>query len=99
MSDGSAVVFNLTTRKYFPVKQQSNAIRCKDSLGPCFGYGELATEEPFNGNENCLSRINQDAYGIPKDSNKMNQLTNTNTKGLSEFTISEIEVWQVKFIQ
>ena len=98
MSDGSAVVFNLTTRKHFPVKHQEEAIRCSANQGPGFGRGDLATEEPFNGNENCWSWTNQAAYGIPK-SNNMNQLTNTKKDVFHYFTISELEVWEVKFLE
>ena len=95
------MVFNLTTRQQFHVKDHSLAIICRANWGPCFGNGELATREPFNGNNNCWSYINQKYYGIP-ESNGMNQLTNTEVDErlvFSDFTISEIEVWEVKFIE
>ncbi len=105
MSDGSAVVFNLTIRQHFPVKDHSKAIKCRDDLGPCFGgyYADLGTVEPFNGNEKCWSHTNKAAYDIPS-SKGMNMLTNTNTNdgelGIgSNFIISDLEVWEVKFLE
>lgn len=49
-------------------------------MGPCFTGGnnrELsAWNEPFNGEENCLSWSNQPGYGIPVDDAGLNMLTN-----------------------
>jgi hypothetical protein len=67
-------------------------------LGPCFSGGgsELsAYYEPFNGNEKCLTRGNKPAYRIPVDDGGINMLTN---KKDGWFTISELEVWEVKYL-
>ena len=65
-------------------------------MGPCFdgrlGRELSACNEPFNGNEKCRSRANHTGYGIPKEGGK-NMLTNK--EGI-DFTITELEVWEVK---
>jgi hypothetical protein len=69
-------------------------------LGPSFrgdGLSELsAYDEPFNGNGNCLSYANRPAYCIPVDGAGTNMLTNNKGK---RFTISELEVWKVTYLQ
>ena len=69
---------------------------CDKNEGPSFDGGlgrELsAYNEPFNGNEKCISRANYSGYGIPEKGGK-NMLTN---KEGSDFTITELEVWEVK---
>ena len=68
------------------------------SWGPCFSGGagaELCAHEPFNGDESCYSGAKQPGYGIPLDEDGVNMLTNLED---GEFTISELEVWEVKFV-
>jgi hypothetical protein len=61
------------------------------------GPSELtAGNEPFNGDGKCLSRANESAYRIPVDDGGINMLTNKKNKW---FTISELEVWEVKYIE
>jgi hypothetical protein len=69
---------------------------CNKDEGPCF-TGDFARDlsacnEPFNGNSNCVSRANEPGYGIPEEGGK-NMLTNK--EGI-KFTITELEVWEVK---
>ena len=54
---------------------------------------ELYAEQPFNGNNKCVSIANLPGYriGVVDGVNML-----TNQKGDS-FTISELEVWQVTF--
>jgi hypothetical protein len=71
-------------------------------LGPVFGQGELSALQPFNGENNCYSFANCDGFHIPFDFDCRSNLTNLkcHEKGesyVSEFTISEIEVWEVIF--
>jgi hypothetical protein len=54
--------------------------------------GELWANEPFNGNGKCGSYANLSGYKIFIEGGK-NMLTN---KEDERFTISELEVWEVK---
>ena len=71
---------------------------CSPDLGPCFngsGNCELgATEEPYNGEDSCSSVANEPGYGIPVDTHGINMLTNRKD---GNFTISELEVWEVAY--
>jgi hypothetical protein len=80
------------------------AIKCYRDHGPCFGIGELfIVDEPFNGDNACLSFVNNYGYSIPMNSDGINMLTNkkcSDEEGSgrsSDFTISEIEVWGISF--
>ena len=53
-----------------------------------------AYAEPFNGEGKCISNANGQSYAIPMDEAGNNMLTN---KKDGIFTITEIEVWKVKF--
>ena len=94
------MLFNLTTRKLFKCIKHDIAIKCDKDWGPVFGQGELRADEPFNGNNKCFSNANNSGYKIEKDSQGISMLTNLkcNWYGLiSDFTISELEVWEVIF--
>ena len=90
------MLFNLSCCRHFPNKQTGKEIWCDSDRGPYFSGGKgselSAYNEPFNGNGKCISRTNKAGYGIPVDANGVNMLTN-NKK--DEFTISELEVWEV----
>jgi hypothetical protein len=64
-------------------------------LGPCFSGGSytelVARDEPLNGDNNCRSNENQSGYKIPLKDGK-NMLTGS---GNEDFTITELEVWEV----
>ena len=66
--------------------------------------GELVAFEPFNDENVCHSISNFEVYGIEIDSEGNNMLTNKqcqkikNGFGISKFTISEIEVWELTFV-
>lgn len=93
------MLFNLSNCLHFPSKLAGTEIYCHKDCGPCFSGGEsqgqLVALEPFNKNGNCISRANKPAYNIPIDDKGLNMLTKS--KGI-EFTISELEVWEVKFL-
>ena len=57
---------------------------------------ELSAFSPFNGNGKCISETNQRSYRIPVDGAGTNMLTN-NKNG--RFTITELEVWQVTYLE
>jgi hypothetical protein len=67
-------------------------------MGPSFGgnYGnELSAYlSPFNSERNCRSYANNKTYCIGTNEYDINMLTNTKD---GRFTISEMEVWQIKF--
>ena len=90
------MLFNLNKHTSFPCKDPSEVIKCGKYYGPIFGYfTELsAFYEPFNGN--CRSYANRPGYRIPVDGAGTNMLTN-NKDGW--FTITELEVWQVKYLE
>ncbi len=73
---------------------------CSSSWGPCFrgsGYSELAAAvEPFNGDGNCVSNANYSSYCIPIDGAGTNMLTNSKDY---KFTITELEVWEVTYLE
>jgi hypothetical protein len=55
-----------------------------------------AVYEPFNGTNHCVSNKGYTGYQIPIDSDYINLLTN---KKNGTFTITELEVWQIIFIE
>jgi hypothetical protein len=91
------MVFNLSSCRCFP-HQEGGAILCHSGCGPLFsgkpGYNELAAFEPFNGENQCFSASNCSCYKIPLEDGK-NALTN---KVDDRFTITELEVWGVTFV-
>jgi hypothetical protein len=90
------MLFNLSCERHFQNKGTGNEIFCTSNHGPFFGdYRDLtAFNEPFNGDRNCESNTNNSSYGIPKEGDK-NMLTN---KKDGEFTITELEVWEVFYL-
>jgi hypothetical protein len=87
-------LFNLSSSRQF-TNTDKGGIGCRSNCGPAFGNKETGAElcayEPFNVDGKCGSYANQDGYKIDKEGGK-NMLTN-NKDG--NFTISEIEVWEV----
>jgi hypothetical protein len=95
VDDRDAMLFNLTSCRHFPSQKYGNEIRCSREIGPTFGNDELgAYFEPFNGDSSCSSFANRNSFNIPVEDGK-NMLTNREN---GDFTISELEVWQVEFI-
>ena len=98
------MLFNLTRLRFFRSKTYGGKIIWqRRDIGPSFTsnktiYGpELgAIREPFNGENNCVSYPNQNGYCISEDKSGKNMLTN---KKKSTFTITELEVWEVKEIE
>ena len=92
------MLFNLSKQSHFPNKRTGKEIYCHSNYGPCFsgdGSSELsAYGEPFNGDNKCRSFANGSGYKIPLVDGK-NMLTNEED---GRFTITELEVWQVKFL-
>ena len=93
------MLFNLSKQSHFPNKRTGKEILCRSNWGPCFsgGKSELsATNEPFNGDNKCYSWAKEPGYDIPVDGAGTNMLTN---KKDGAFTITELEVWQVSYIE
>jgi hypothetical protein len=90
------MLFNLSSRINFPSKHTGTDINCSKKYGPSFSGSndsELdALCEPFNGDGKCKSYTNESGYDIP-EVDGVNMLTNKKNGG---FTISELEVWEVK---
>jgi hypothetical protein len=89
-------LFNLSSSRQF-TNTGKGGIYCDSGCGPYFGsngYDELCAGEPFNGDRNCRSWANNPGYKIVIEGGK-NMLTN---KEDINFTITELEVWQVTFI-
>ena len=96
-SDKRAFLFNLTKQRQFTCKNFVHAIVCDRDFGPNFGWGELeAIKDPFDQENAFKSCANRENYKIPLDKTELNMLTNL--KNDSSFTISEVEIWGVKFI-
>ena len=72
---------------------------CSSARGPSFcgdGYSELsALNEPFNDDFMCVSNADQSGFGI-EAKDEINLLTNQRD---GKFTIIELEVWQVEFLE
>jgi hypothetical protein len=94
------MLFNISCCRHFPSKLTGKDIYCYENYGPGFsgnGGSELdAITEPFNGEGNCRSSTNEPGYDIPLDAAGLNMLTNKEDKC---FTISELEVWEVTFLE
>ena len=91
------MLFNLSSQRHFPNSQKGYAIGCYSSYGPIFAGGsaaELTAFEPFNEDGRCISDENKVGYNIRIEDGK-NTLTNQKD---GFFTITELEVWEVKFI-
>jgi hypothetical protein len=100
------MLFNLTTRYTVKCVKHEWAIECTKNKGPRFGVSELtAVYQPFNQDNTCWSNANVGGYRIGMDSESRSMLTNLKCKkdehGLmkSEFTITELEVWEIIFIK
>jgi hypothetical protein len=102
------MLFNLTTRSLFKCHDPTNAITCHSQFllirnGPIFGSSELKAFEPFNGFENCKSYTKRPCYRIRESFDRKNMLTNLENIQqdfvgfFCEFTLSELEVWEVIF--
>ena len=96
--DDEAFLFNLTCNRHFPSRKTGNDINCLRDTGPCFNggsEGELdVVDSPFNGDGKCFSSVNNPGFEIPQDGNGLNMLTNQQD---GNFTITEIEVWEVTY--
>ncbi len=101
VSDKEAMLFNLTTRSVFKCVFPSSAITCGSNRGPYFGNSELAVEdEPFNTINNCVSKIGEHIFEIGNDSNNNNMLTNLKSQDrICQFSICEMEVWEIIFME
>jgi hypothetical protein len=93
------MLFNLSQQRHFPHSSQAKwAIGCRSVTGPGFcgdnDWELCAWDEPFNGDNNCFSWANKNGYLIPLKDGK-NMLTD---KSDGYFTITELEVWEVKYI-
>jgi hypothetical protein len=76
------MLFNFTTHTSFPCKEPSEAILCREDLGPYFGNEELsAAFEPFNKENACRSWKNDSSYRILRNSEGINMLTNQKCLG------------------
>ncbi len=76
---------------------------CQSDIGPCFEGGDSselsATGKALYGDYGyCHSSANMPGYRIPLDGAGKNMLTNTKDED-SIFTITELEVWEVKYLE
>jgi hypothetical protein len=94
------MLFNLSCQRHFPNKGTGKEIWGHSDYGPFFtggDGGELgAFDEPFNGDRKCWSYPNKPGYRIPVDVASTNMLTN---KKDAWFTITELEVWEVTYLE
>jgi hypothetical protein len=87
------MLFNLSRQRHFTSTGHGDEIVCYSDCGPYYGYGELrAWQEPFNGDENCVSYANRANFKIKEEGGK-NMLTNEEN---GYFTITELEIWSIK---
>ena len=96
IEDTDAVIFNLTNFQKYKSQSGKNAIFCRRDKGPCFGDTQMGFDlgaETTPLNLNCISKSRESPYLIQEDSDGRNLLTNLIDK--NNFTISELEVWEV----
>jgi hypothetical protein len=89
-------LFNLSSSRQFKGIKDVG-IYCYTNCGPLFKADgkncELGAGEPFNGDNKCGSWANEPGFGIGVDADGNNLLTNK--KDGENFTITELEVWQI----
>ncbi len=99
VADPGAVLFNLTNQTDFKnMDTDYGAIRCGKDSGPMF-TGALGTDnEPFNG-DNCCSSGYARCYESHVDTDEFDMLIHrkADPKLYTDFSITELEVWTVKF--
>jgi hypothetical protein len=94
-SDKEAFLFSLTQQRHYPVQDHTDAVGCERTCGPFFGVWELvAGWQPFNREDGCRSVTGRSGYKIPLTTEGVNELTQTVNVD-DDFTIDELEVWQV----
>ena len=90
------MLFNLSQQTQFKNRRTGKEIVCFSGCGPSYGYLELAAYDgPFNGDGRCRSDANENTYKISLKDGK-NALTNKEDEW---FTITELEVWEVQYLQ
>ena len=55
----------------------------------------IAYDKPFNTEDGCWSETGRPYYNIGKSTEGVNELTQTVNGKFEDFTIDELEVWQV----
>ena len=97
------MLLNLTDKYYVNSKDHPDGgIDCYSSVGPSFGNGDLATEEPFLGKGNVRSWVEMHGFRIRGKLGEINPLTrdiianHQNRPPHSRSTAIEIEVWQIE---
>ena len=93
------MLFNLTNQTAFKVIQTDEAIVCEKDRGPWFGYALGTYKEPFNGDNNCAS-LYLGYYESQVDADGFDRLIHRKAddpKSYTLFSITELEVWAVKF--
>lgn len=93
-TDDDAMLFNLSRFRHFPSQQSKLDIWHKREYGPVFA-GIENFELAQISERLCISNYGYSGYNIPLDANGVNMLTNRQG---NEFTISELEVWEVIYI-
>ena len=91
------MLFNLTNQTAFKVIDTDGGIACRKVWGPWF-TGALTTREPFNGDNKCVSYY-CDVYESQRDADGFDKLIHrkAGSEWRSFFSITELEVWAVKF--
>ena len=98
LADPGAVLFNLTNQTAFKVIDTDKAITCWKDYGPYFTAALYTRDEPFNGGDRCMSACTG-TYESQLDSDGFDRLIQSEAllEVLTWFSITELEVWAVKF--
>ena len=81
------MLFNLTFEECYPCKSYKHAIYCSKNSGPQIGFKELGRG---------YSHANRKAYQIPECYvNLLTDEVSVDLSDLSEFTMMNIEVWEL----
>ena len=97
-ADDKAMLFNLTDGLHLPTKRTGREIFRSNSKGPTFGSGNgfsLTVFPPFNGENKCCSNVSEGTYNIENDEHFKTELTNNYG---SDFTIKDLECWEVTYL-
>ena len=92
------MLFNLTNQTAFKVINTDKAIVCGKNEGPTFNGALWTDGEPFNGDNKCWSEYGG-VYESRVDADGFDRLIHRKKEGQwnTNFSITELEVWAVKF--
>ncbi len=103
-NDETAMIFNLTAKLVFPVKDHEFAMCNSKHIGPSFGNFDILVYSPFNNKGYCKASVQRRSFMIATEQDEVNPLTGDRIIFIKECdilghfsnsTLNDIEVWQI----